>query len=195
MPLVPQSRVRAPRSAAHLLPHQVYCLWGLRSGLPQHVHSLGEDGQRSIDWAKCQSCGACAEACAPRALAMCGRKWTVAEVVRRVERNLPFFRNSGGGLTISGGEVTAQARFSTAVLRACQERGIHTAVETCGFARPEVMDQVASGVDLFLFDIKHMDPVEHKRLTGVSNELILDNLARLAQRGKDIQVRVPLIPG
>ncbi len=162
---------------------------------PQGAQSLSEDGERSIDWEKCQSCGTCAEACAPRALAMCGQKWTVRQVVQRVERNLPFFRNSNGGLTMSGGEVTAQARFSENVLRACQQRGIHTAIETCGFARWEVLARFVPVVDLFLYDLKQMDPARHKELTGVDNGLILNNLAALGKTGKEIQVRVPLIPG
>ncbi len=161
----------------------------------QKAQRLTEDGIRSVEWTQCDGCGLCPEACPPRALTMCGRKWKVGDLVDRVERNAVVFRHSGGGLTLSGGEVTAQAQFAGQVLRACKQRGIHTAVETCGFARWEVLETMASAVDLFLYDIKHMDPEKHRQFTGVSNDLILSNLAKLARLGKNIQIRVPLIPG
>jgi pyruvate formate lyase activating enzyme len=161
---------------------------------PKEAQFLSEDGERRIDWEKCDDCGVCAAHCPASALVMCGRKWTVGEVVRRVERNLSFFRNSNGGVTLSGGEVTAQAQFTRNVLQACQQRGIHTAIETCGFTSWNVLEDLAQVVDLFLYDIKHMDSESHRQLTGVNNELILTNLAKLAEMGKDIQVRVPLIP-
>jgi pyruvate formate lyase activating enzyme len=118
---------------------------------------------------------------------------TAGEIVAQAERLKPFFDSSNGGVTLSGGEVTLQPDFSAAVLRACQERGIHTAIETCGAASWGRMERVAAHADLILYDLKLMDKVEHRRWTGASNRQILENARRLA--GRNIQIRIPLIPG
>jgi len=120
---------------------------------------------------------------------------TAGEVVDEVARDSVFYRNSGGGVTVSGGEPAAQPGFVESILRGCHELGIHTAVETCGCVSWSAMSRIAPHVDLFLYDLKQMNPGLHKRYTGVSNELALANLRRLAAMGKDILVRVPLIPG
>jgi pyruvate formate lyase activating enzyme len=156
----------------------------------------GEGKDRvAVDWARCTSCGACAEVCYPGALKMAGATSTVADLVAEIEKDLPFFQASGGGVTLTGGEVAAQPRFTHRLLAACRARGIHTAVETTGYAPWWVYRDFADVTDLFLFDLKHMDDAEHRRLTGVSNRLILQNLARLASAGAAIVVRLPCIPG
>jgi len=143
----------------------------------------------------CRRCSVCAEACQADARQVAGKRMTVGEVVREVERDLIFFEESGGGVTLSGGEPVAQPRFAEALLRACRERGIHTVLETCGFAHPETFLRVALAADLVLFDLKLMDPVRHKRYTGVSNRGILRNLEQLVQRGRVVRVRIPVVPG
>jgi len=118
-----------------------------------------------------------------------------AEVLAAIERDLAFYEESGGGVTFSGGEPLAQPAFLAALLSACHERGIHTAVDTCGFSTWAVLDGVRGWVDLFLYDLKVMDSDRHRQLTGVSNELILYNLRALSAAAHSTVVRVPLIPG
>jgi pyruvate formate lyase activating enzyme len=154
-----------------------------------------DSGVISTDAAKCVACGACAEVCYAEARQIVGQEMTVAQVVAEIERDVPFYDESGGGVTFSGGEPLAQPGFLLALLRACQEREIHTALDTCGFAPWETLDRVREHVDLFLYDLKLIDDDGHLKFTGVSNELILRNLQALSQRGHDVVVRVPVIPG
>lgn len=155
----------------------------------------------AIDWARCTNCGLCTDVCYPGALRMCGEWRTAADVVREVTKDESFFRLSGGGVTLTGGEVTHQGTFAYAVLRACQERGIHTAVETTGLAPWRVLQRLAYVTNLFLYDLKQMDDRRHRELTGGPNRPILENLRRLAAgldiegHSYDIVVRVPCIPG
>jgi pyruvate formate lyase activating enzyme len=126
---------------------------------------------------------------------MVGRSVTVDEVLSLVERDLVFYDQSGGGATFSGGEPLAQPAFLSALLQGCRRRGIHTTLDTCGHAPWAVLDRVRGLVDLFLYDLKLIDDARHRQVTGVSNRLILDNLRGLSERGHDIVVRVPVIPG
>jgi len=123
------------------------------------------------------------------------RVMTVAELMREIEKEILFFDESGGGATFSGGEPLIQHRFLQAALRECRRRDIHTTLDTSGYAPMEIMDSIVDVVDLFLFDLKLIDEKKHEFYTGVSNQPILANLQRLADRGKDIIVRFPLIPG
>jgi pyruvate formate lyase activating enzyme len=151
-----------------------------------------------IDRYHCRTClnWVCIEACPESALVRVGSEMTVEAVLQRVAKDRDFYRNSGGGVTFSGGEPYSQAPFLLALLRGCRELGVPTAVETCGFARGEDILETVPLVDLFLFDLKAMDPERSKALTGQDNALILKNLAMLAQRCPDsIVVRVALIPG
>ncbi|MBN1978682.1 MAG: glycyl-radical enzyme activating protein [Anaerolineae bacterium] len=161
------------------------------------VHgALYRDGAKVVtDAAKCVLCGACVAACHAEARQIVGREMTAAQVMAEVERDVPFYDESGGGATFSGGEPLLQQDFLRELLRACKARGIHTAVDTCGFAPWEALDGVREAVDLFLYDLKLMDDARHRAFTGVSNALILSNLRALSQRGHDIVVRLPLIPG
>lgn len=145
--------------------------------------------------ARCTLCGDCVAVCYAGAREIVGREMTVAQVMAEIERDVPFYDQSGGGVTFSGGEPLAQPDFLRALLRACQEKEIHTAVDTCGFAAWETVDSVREQVDLFLYDLKLMDDARHQQFTGVSNGLILRNLQALAGRGHDIVVRLPVIPG
>jgi len=143
----------------------------------------------------CLGCGGCVEACPALALEATGREASVDEVMAALVQDQPFFDQSGGGVTFSGGEPLAQPEFLLALLKECGRLGVHRAVDTSGFAPADVLLQVAEEADLFLFDLKLMDRDRHRLFTGVSNALILDNLRLLAERGTPVQVRLPLIAG
>jgi len=147
------------------------------------------------DWEKCKTSGECVLACDAEARQLVGRTMSVEQVMAEVERDRAFYDQSGGGVTFSGGEPLAQRAFLFDLLAACQTRGFHTAVDTSGFADWVVIDEIRPYVDLFLYDLKLMDDVRHRRATGVSNRKILANLSRLSQAGQKIIVRMPIIPG
>jgi pyruvate formate lyase activating enzyme len=167
------------------------------------------DGDRPVvDHAKCILSGACVAACYAEARQIAGRKMTVAQVMSEVERDIPFYdelENPGddaqpvstgrGGVTFSGGEPLLQAGFLLGLLTACKTIDVHTALDTSGFATWETLDRVRSLVDLFLYDIKLMDPLKHRKFTLTFNTRILENIQRLARLGHNITVRVPIIPG
>jgi pyruvate formate lyase activating enzyme len=119
----------------------------------------------------------------------------VSAVVREIEKDVVFYDESGGGVTFSGGEPLAQPRFLDALLAACAARRIHTVVDTCGLADRDLLLHLSEKADLFLYDIKLLDPIKHQKYAGVSNDYILENLEALAQRKKPIVVRFPVIPG
>lgn len=129
------------------------------------------------------------------ALEVMGDDRTVDDVVAFLDEDADFYRMSGGGITLSGGEVLAQAEATYSILMAAKSRGYHTAIETCGYAKTETVLKIARYVDLFLFDIKQMDPVKHKFWTGVNNELILANVRTLLESGHNVRVRMPLLKG
>ena len=143
----------------------------------------------------CQRCGNCVEACPADARHLAGRQIRLQDLLAQIERDLVFFEQSGGGVTLSGGEPLAQPRFTRALLTALRERGIHTAVETCGYAHAEVFTSIAPLVRLLLFDLKVVDNDKHKLYTGVENVPILANLARAASMNIPIRVRIPVVPG
>ncbi len=123
-----------------------------------------------------------------------GRRVTVDEIIREIEKDIVFYDESGGGATFSGGEPLAQPQFLFALLRQCRKREIHTAVDTTGFSDQEVFRQMMELADLILFDLKLMDDTDHKQFTGVSNRPILQNLSFAAHAEIPLQVRVPIIP-
>jgi pyruvate formate lyase activating enzyme len=164
-------------------------------GKPQRSEGWGEESCATTDRTKCDVCGECADACYYGAREVSGREMSVAEVLAEVERDVPFYDQSGGGVTFSGGEPLNQRKFLAELLRECKEREIHTVVDTSGYVTWDVIDGIRGNVDLFLYDLKLMDNERHKQTTGVSNELILSNLKRLAENGSQIFVRIPLIPG
>ena len=123
-----------------------------------------------------------------------GRDVTVAEVMEEVLKDMPYYRRSGGGLTLSGGECLCQPEFSAALLQAAQEAGLNTAIESTACAKYENIQKLLPYLDLYLLDIKHMDSAKHKAFTQQPNELILENARRLAVDAKKLIVRVPVIP-
>ena len=147
------------------------------------------------DLALCQDCGMCAQACLPGARELVGRVAGVSELLSEIERDVVFYDQSGGGVTLTGGEPLMQPRFAIELLRACQAHDIHTVLDTSGYASWTVVEQAARHTNLFLYDLKLMDETRHRQYTGVSNRLILSNLQRLSAGGARIIVRIPLIPG
>ncbi|HTY57301.1 MAG TPA: glycyl-radical enzyme activating protein [Bacteroidota bacterium] len=143
----------------------------------------------------CARCGTCADVCAADAREIVGRTMTVDDVMREIERDVPFYRESGGGVTFSGGEPLLQHRFLVSLLRACAGAGLSTVVDTAGYASPDVLYRVASLTDLFLYDLKSIDEDVHRRFAGISGALIRGNLSRLASWGKKVVIRMPIIPG
>ncbi len=155
---------------------------------------LTEWGPR-INRELCVVCGACAEACVAEALVIEGREVTAEEVIDEVLRDRTFYETSGGGMTLSGGEPLMQPRFALELLRLARDEGLHTAVDTSGAVPWQTLEQAAELTDLFLYDVKALDPERHRAMTGSGNEKILANLRRLADSGAEIVLRVPLIPG
>ena len=161
------------------------------------VCPTGAAQEQDIGAAKqlCQNCGACVDVCPSTARQMAGRIVSVEEVLAEVKKDTPFYRRSSGGVTISGGEPLMQDEFVAQLLKRCRAAGIHTAIETCGFSGPERLRKVLQHVDLVLFDLKHMHPTRHRELTGVGNEVILENATIAARGGTRTIFRVPIIPG
>jgi pyruvate formate lyase activating enzyme len=156
--------------------------------------SLAADGPVT-DAGKCRLCGRCVDACLSGAREIIGQKMTPSEVIAEIERDLIFYDESGGGATFSGGEPLMQPDFLLALLEQCRSREIHTAVDTTCHAEPDLLEKVAATTDLFLCDLKHIDREMHRRFTGVDNDLILKNIRRLADAGRQIVIRIPVVPG
>ena len=142
----------------------------------------------------CRRCGRCVDTCYSGALKTAGRSMSVETVVESLARDESFYQRSGGGITVSGGEPTMQPDFTLALLKQCKKKGYNTALDTCGYSTWRVLKSLLRHVDLVLYDLKHMDSVKHRDLTGVSNQLIIDNLKRLDRTGRTYVVRVPLVP-
>jgi len=156
------------------------------------------DNTLQIDRQACACCvdRACIEACPTNALSLVGETISVDALVERVAADCDFYANSGGGVSFSGGEPLSQPEFLHAVLERCRRLGLHSAVETCGLASRRVVEKVAPLVDLWLYDVKLIDPMRHRQHTGADNALVLDNLRWLAQRDPArLVVRVPVVPG
>jgi pyruvate formate lyase activating enzyme len=160
---------------------------------PQEARSLAADGA-GRDAERCTVCGTCVEACPSGGLERLGREVTPEELMREIEKDTPFYDQSGGGVTFSGGEPLAQAGFLGEMLDRCGRHDLHRVVDTCGYCEPETLREIAGRTDLFLFDLKLMDPERHLEYTGVRNEGILDNVRMLSELGSVLWIRVPVIP-
>jgi pyruvate formate lyase activating enzyme len=148
-----------------------------------------------IDRRKCVTCGKCIEACSARARKIYGQTMTVEEVFEEIRKDIDFYSNSGGGVTASGGEPLSQADFVTELFRQSHRIGIHTTLETCGYAERSVLEKVLPETDLVLYDLKLLDSHGHRKSTGKSNRQILSNAKVTAERGIPVRFRIPLIPG
>lgn len=163
---------------------------------PVGIHRMDATGKHIVDRdINCIGCRKCEKACPESALAIVGESKTIAEIADIIEEDRPFYETSGGGATLGGGEVLSQPQAASSLLQVCKQRGINTAIETCGYARPEVIEKVADHVDLFLYDVKHMDSDKHHELTGVRNEMILENLKWLLDNRYNVKIRMPLLKG
>ena len=159
-----------------------------------NAHSISQEGhvfQRET----CVGCGACAEACLGAALTSYGREITVEELLPQLLEDKDFYETSGGGITLSGGECLMQPDFCTEILKKCKEAGLNTAVDTCGFVARESLDKVIPYTDMFLYDMKAIDEDVHKKCTGQSNRIILENLTYLDRKNCKTEIRIPYIPG
>lgn len=152
-------------------------------------------GGLATDPAACRVCGRCAEVCPALATELSGADWTAEALMREIEKERLFMDRSEGGVTFCGGEPLMQPVFLADLLRRCGAAGIHRAVDTTLYARPEIVDETAAETDLFLVDLKMMDSAAHRRFCGVPNELILSNIRRMARAGHDFLIRIPLIEG
>lgn len=160
--------------------------------------------QAAITWSQdgpltdrqaCERCGECAAVCYSEARQLVGRQMSLPEVMVEIRKDLSFYEESGGGVTLSGGEPLFQKDFSLAILKACRNQDIHTVLDTCGYASWQAFEQIAPFVDLFLYDLKAVDPIRHLQSTGQSNERILANLEGLSHLRANLLVRIPVIPG
>ena len=161
---------------------------------PQGCHSLTE-GLHSFDRTACIDCGKCVQQCCSGALSLAGTEMSADEVMAQVLRDRQVYLQSGGGLTLSGGEPFSQPEFALQLLQLAKQEGLHTAVETSGYAPAQVIAEAAKYTDLFLYDYKATDDALHQALCGVSNEKILANLQLLDQLGAKVILRCPIIPG
>ena len=155
----------------------------------------GPDGRERTDREACTSCGRCVEVCVAGARRLVGDRVSVNEVVSEIERDLPFYEETGGGATFSGGEPLAQPDFLLACLRECRERRIATAVDTSGAAERELILEVAGATDLFLYDLKLIDEELHEKHTGASLAPLIENLRAIDDAGAPVVIRFPLVPG
>lgn len=161
----------------------------------RHALSLTNTKQLSIDRRNCNLCGNCTQKCPTEALTIVGKHTNVKEVMKEIDKDLTFYEESNGGITISGGEPLLQINFLNTLLKECKNKNIHTAIDTSGYTSPKAIEKIKDKADLFLYDIKTMDDKKHKKFTGASNRQILRNLKTLAQNGTDILVRIPIVPG
>ncbi len=161
---------------------------------PQGVHLLA-DGRHSLRRELCRACGRCVETCYAEALVLCGRWWEPEELLAELLRDRPFYEQSGGGITLSGGEPLAQADFCRRVLELCKGAGLHTAIETAAIGPWEDLEGLLASLDLVIVDVKHVNDARHREATGASNRQILANLRRLAAVGRPLIVRTPVVPG
>jgi pyruvate formate lyase activating enzyme len=191
------SNPESQRSQPELLYDQTRCtLCGECARVcPTGAVLMGDNGTLTFEEGLCTACGACVSVCRQEARRIAGELMSEEQVVKTVLRDMPFYRRSGGGVTLGGGEPTQQPLFAGAILRQLKLRGVDTATETCGHADPTAFMEVAVLADHVLFDVKHADSVRHTALTGAGNERILANLAALLRRHADVTIRYPLVPG
>lgn len=161
---------------------------------PDHAITLS-NGHIHIDPLTCSGCGQCVSPCPGKSLELEGETRTVQEIIDVVLQDKVFYEESGGGITLSGGELLSQPEFALELLLAAKENGLHTCCETTGFAPAETFDQITEHVDYILFDMKHWNPDKHQAGTGVTNALPLSNIQHAIKKGKEVLPRIPVIPG
>ena len=173
------------------------CIWC------HNPESLSFEKQIAFYKNKCVSCGICknarnektAQSCPTGAIEVYGREYEVNKLVEILLQDEAFFKNSGGGVTLSGGECLAQGDFCIALAKLLHERGISVYVDTCGYVKRETLEKIIPYTDKFLYDVKAIAPTVHEKCTGKSNQRILDNLKFLCEKGCNIEIRYPLVMG
>lgn len=161
---------------------------------PTGAHQI-LNSKHVLNFNLCEVHGECVKACLNEALSIIGADKSVGDIMKIALRDKEYYKNSGGGITISGGEPMTQFEFTKSILKSAKSNSIHTCIETCGHAPTERFLEIIDLVDVFLFDYKETDTIRHKNFTGVSNDLILKNLTALYEAGAEIILRCPLIPG
>lgn len=158
-------------------------------------HAISQVGEKTeTDYAKCEACGTCLDACLLNLREICGKEYTIKELVAEIEKDEMFYEQSGGGVTLSGGEVmTMDMDYIEKLLKALKRKGITVTIDTCGHAPYENFERILPYIDTFLYDIKTSDTEVHKKYVGVGNELIMDNLVKLSEAGARIYIRIPTI--
>jgi pyruvate formate lyase activating enzyme len=162
---------------------------------PNGVHYLDDNKEHRMDRSKCNGCLLCAQNCYANALVGVGQQVEVSALLQSVLEDKPYYDNSTGGVTFSGGEAMLQIDYLEEILKRCKAEQIHTAVDTAGCVPWNYFERILPVTDLFLYDMKAADTIRHKQLTGVDNHLILTNLNRISEAGKEIWIRIPFIPG
>ena len=187
----PESQGAAPELG--LLQHR--CIKCRKCAAICSLHTFDAEGNHHIDRARCIHCNKCVENCPVNALERYGRTIPLEEAFAEAMRDESFYRANSGGVTVSGGEPLLQSDFVYALLEKLHQHSIHTAVDSCGAVPWSSFEKVLPVTDLFLFDLKHPDPAEHLRATGMTNTLLLENLQKLDKNAKPVEIRIPLIPG
>lgn len=160
---------------------------------PEDALEVTPEGLK-IDREKCTVCGSCEDACPTGAVKIMGKVWSSEDLVQELLRDKVFFETSNGGVTISGGEATYQAEFTTEVAKGLQEEGVHVALDTCGYCSEKVLRKILSHIDMVLYDLKIMDSEKHKEFTGVPLDTVLSNARIVAESKKPVWIRTPVIP-
>lgn len=188
----PESQLPSPQLSfdAKKCTHCLECIESCSFG------ALTKNGsQLKVDYEKCTGCGDCVSECGPGALKIFGYETDAQTVVSEVMKDKMYFDNSGGGITLSGGDPVFQPDFTYSILKLAKEKGIHTSLETSGHSKPEIIRKLAEVTDLFLFDFKHYKSEMHEKYTGVPNNIILKNLDFLCSNNHPVILRCPIIPG
>ena len=178
---------------AEKCPHCGSCI----EACPVEAITASPNNMVATDIQRCDHCGECVAFCPQGARILIGETVSAKQVVHEVEKDSAFYHRSGGGVTLSGGEPTLQPEFATEILKGCLERGFHTAIETSGYVEWEILVRILPYLDLIYLDIKHMSSDQHTQLTGVGNELVLENIKRIDEADAELSyiVRMPVIPG
>ena len=168
-----------------------FCLKACKSGA---VYT-DENGSMGYDRSKCTGCGMCAMMCPTEARKLFGQEYTVDELFKTIWQDHYYFQHSGGGVTFSGGEALLQHEFLLELCKKCKKNRIHMAIESCGCGEYEKFKECIDYLNFIYFDLKHMDPEAHKRITGASNRQILENLKKISEHGIETCIRTPVVPG
>jgi pyruvate formate lyase activating enzyme len=172
----------------------IKCFHRCINACPKNAITITEHGELQINRVICDACGKCADACPTGALEICGTYMSVEKVFEETYKDFPFYSESGGGVTISGGEPTMQPEFLIELLKKYKQASIHTVLDTCGYQKWDILRSIIKNVNLIFYDVKIIDRKSHIEFTGASNDLILSNLIKIDKEGIPTIVRTPVVP-